>query len=95
MDPSPWRARASDGVVPERPVGFRPLGELPTSRRSAATRRTWHVPGERRGVRLDRIDVGGFREVLRLKGEDPDAPLASDFGIPVRDVLWLSRPVDW
>ncbi len=48
---------------------------------------------QRRGFRVAGYRPDGFREVLRLKRLNPDMQIAGNFGIVIRDVIRLSKPV--
>ena len=49
---------------------------------------------QRRGFRVVAYRVNGFRDVLRLKGADPDTEVVGHFGILIRDVIELEKRTD-
>jgi len=48
---------------------------------------------QKRGFRVCAYHVGAFDDVLRLKGKSADAKVVGYFGIAMRDVIELSKPV--
>ena len=46
---------------------------------------------QRRGFTVSAYRLNGIEEVRRLKGDDPDRSSIGHYGIPVRDVLELSK----
>lgn len=48
---------------------------------------------QRRGFRVREYWVGGFAEVLRLKGVDPSKRVVGNFEIPLRDIILLDKAI--
>ncbi|MEM7022355.1 MAG: GNAT family N-acetyltransferase [Pseudomonadota bacterium] len=48
---------------------------------------------QRRGFTVRAYSVDGFREVLRIKGRNAEQSHAGQHGIPIRDVIELSKPL--